>query len=945
MTEIPITHRYYPSVPLHELSDLYSKGNQHLGGKRALIISYLPKTLRIGRDLPFNNRYALFIESTAAVDSIQWSFTLFLNGQVVTNPNFILAPSSVNETEYTLFFLNDVIDPNRQPQFDRLRVACEVVKDGETVVLTLEHNLIALLNATGLPSANVISGQSAPFSGNLDTTNFILNHLKDYLPAGLLAWNNFPIEIILTESETLLKIVVAILYNNILVSENISSEFSFFFDINQYANVGIRSFLNLNDPYDGSFTNGLCRLPLHILNDILPAIHQAPDYTTIDAGSGNAVYNIIRDQGLLTYNDLEGDVLRTIPQRIQDSKQRLKNDRARFVELYNLSLFPRPAIRLAAILVKYLLACSQLNQCGECKDKNPLWTTLTLAGLKDHPNFLKNILTHYFREPSNRIETYARDAARATTFVWSPAVYTILNAPPRIVKAYFAKKVVRQIDDLVGGAVAPVHIFDFERIDSTAVRLDQNGNPINPQPAYDAILGQKIYLVVETLHSRNREITLNIQTGDNHLTGNPNEVLALLSGRDDLSRTPADFQNNIQRTVGAFDDLRNNNNDDFNQKEKEYYKIDHQDRAVVKLRLTGTEAEFTNWANNLGANLANLKIAVRFSDDTPAFFGNDISATRVQDSFLGADDKYANTRFRLANQIIYEIYHTDNRWNFLTSPGAARRRIGKTSNNVLNVISYLYYDPHDNEHEICTTTRFLAEEKGPRQNIIPPLAARGALLGQIDLNPFRNAGEDIDATTLDLHQNGTVAHGDNGDRWYPNTGNQIYMINADIVQEPGMGPQNFRALDYQATQLRVRYFFQDTRRRSANPDVFAGIIGALAKLYLTPNPVPNPNNINYRNVAVISEGFAYEDGSCYPSTMHRNGLAFDTHYLDPPRAVQQTFVNAMTDYYFQRNIVGANGSGHTGYANSVADNGAFGGIHNHHMHSDTFHHTEIDNIV
>ncbi len=945
MTEIPISHRYFPSVPVYELSDLYSKGNQRLGGQRAFVISYLPKTLRIGSDLPFNNRYALFIENTAAVDSIQWSFSLFLNGQVVDSPSFILAPFSANETEYTLIFMQNVIGPDRQPQFDRLRVTCSVTNGADTIELTLEHNLVTLLNATGLPSANVIGGQTVPFAGNPDTTNSILNHLKDYLPAGLLKWNNAAIESIPSENETLLKIVVAILYNNIMVAENVSPEFSFYFDISQYANLGIRSLLDLNEPYDGSFTNGLCRLPLHILSDILPAIHLLPDLTRIDEGNGNAIYNIIRDQGLLTYNDLEGDVLRTVPQKIQDSKQRLKNAQARFVELYNLSLFPKSAIRLTAMLVRYLLACSQLNLCKECKDKNTLWPRLILEGLKDHPNFLKNILTHYFREPSNKIETYARDAVRATSFVWAPAVYSILNAPPRIVKAYFAKKVVRQIQDIVGGVAAPVHIFDFERIDSTAIRLDQNGNPINPQPAFDAILGQKTYLVVETLHSRNRKITLNIQTGDNHLTGNPNEVLALLSGRDDLSRSPGDFRANIQRTVGAFDDLRNNANDDFNSKEKEYYQLDHQDRAVVKLRLTGTRAEFSNWANRLGINTANLKITARFSDDTPVLFGNDFSATRVQDSFLSADDKYSNARFRLTNRVIYEIHHTDNRWNFLTSPGAARRRIGKTSNNAVNVITYLYYDFYDNEHEICEATRFLAEEKGARQNVIPPPADRGALLRQIDLNPFRNAGENIDATTLDLHQNGTVAHGDNGDRWYPNTGNQIHMINADIVQEPGTGPQNFRALDYQATQLRVRYFFQDTRRRSANPDVLAGIIGALAKLYLTPNPVPNPNNINYRNVEVISEGFAYEDGSCYPSTMHRNGLAFDTHYLDPPRAVQQTFVNAMTDYYFQRNIVGANGSGHTGYANSVADNGAFGGIHNNHMHSDTFNHAEVDTIV
>lgn len=43
MPDIPAMHRYFPSVPCSELSDLYSRGNQRLDGSRATIISCLPR--------------------------------------------------------------------------------------------------------------------------------------------------------------------------------------------------------------------------------------------------------------------------------------------------------------------------------------------------------------------------------------------------------------------------------------------------------------------------------------------------------------------------------------------------------------------------------------------------------------------------------------------------------------------------------------------------------------------------------------------------------------------------------------------------------------------------------------------------------------------------------------------------------------------------------------
>ncbi len=718
MPDIPATHRYFPSVPLSELSDLYSKGNQRLDGNRAAIISYLPKTLRVGRELPFNNKYVLFIEGTSQVDRIEWSLDLFLNGERIANPGFVEVASSLDQTELTLWFQSDVIDVNGQPICDRIKITCEVENNGQEITLTAEHNLVAQLSATGLATADVTNRMTVPFSGEPVTTNYLLNHLKDYLQPGVMTWNNKVIDFGVPASDPLLKIVTAILYHNILNSQPDASALG----LQEVAGVEMRSFFNDGEPYEGNFVNGICRIPLHILSDVLTAQLQVPDFTAIGAGNGNPVYNIIRDQGLFTYSNLEGDVLRTVPQKIQDSKQRLLNDPGRFLELYHLTLFPKSAIKLAALVVKYLHECSILNQCNECKGKNILWRFVTLEGLKDHPEFLKNILTHYFREPSNKIESFAREASRATSFVWSPAVHTVMNVAPRIVKAYFARKVVRHIDALVGGVSTPTKIFEFERIDGTATRVDGNGVPINPQPEYDSVLGKKVYLVVETLHCRTREVAVKVLTNNNFLTGNTDEALSLLSGRDDMSVDAGHFVDDMQKIVGNPHDLKNANDDEFNDAEREYLQIDHQDKAVVKVRIRPRNTnDFhgtpNSWATTLGRNTARIKIQTRLVDGTSALFGSDFSTARASGEFVSVNDPYVNETdpdriaFRVVNRNLYEMYQDNeaSSWNFLLD-GVNRRRIGKISNAFVQAIAdgspdvdtrracLFFYDELDNEH-------------------------------------------------------------------------------------------------------------------------------------------------------------------------------------------------------------------------------------------------------
>jgi|CXWL01.1.fsa_nt_gi hypothetical protein len=229
MPTIPRTQQYYPSVPISELSDLYSKGDNRLNNQRACIISFLPKALRIDSSLPFNNKYILFIENTSNVTSISWSNKLYLNGESIDGEFFLLENSPTNKAEYEILFGNEVIDNFGIPLVDKLIITCVVRNGGSSITLSVEHTFVKSLNAINLPSSDEIRGMSVPFSGNPDSTNYILNHIKDYLPNGAILWNNNIIEIDEIESDSLLKIVTAIIYHNILVSSNNTPKFDFFF--------------------------------------------------------------------------------------------------------------------------------------------------------------------------------------------------------------------------------------------------------------------------------------------------------------------------------------------------------------------------------------------------------------------------------------------------------------------------------------------------------------------------------------------------------------------------------------------------------------------------------------------------------------------------------------------------------------------------------------------
>ncbi|MDN5481379.1 MAG: hypothetical protein L0G30_07340, partial [Chryseobacterium sp.] len=226
-------------------------------------------------------------------------------------------------------------------------------------------------------------------------------------------------------------------------------------------------------------------------------------------------------------------------------------------------------------------------------------------------------------------------------------------------------------------------------------------------------------------------------------------------------------------------------------------------------------------------------------------------------------------RLRVVIYNIYTFYHGSNTYNTLrviTPNPERRRRIQKVRNTHSTEVIFFYYDQNDNEHRICARTKESVTRKR-RVNTVPPLAQRGNLLETIDFTANRAAGEQIDAHQLLVYSNGTLGDGAT-DKWYANQTDSVDLVNMDILGNQGVGPQIFEAFHYNQNGVVIRYGFQHTRRRSIQPDLFAGFLGALAQFR-------QEGHDHY----IVSQGFSYSDASCYPSAEHVNGEAGDLNLL------------------------------------------------------------------
>jgi len=367
-----------------------------------------------------------------------------------------------------------------------------------------------------------------------------------------------------------------------------------------------------------------------------------------------------------------------------------------------------------------------------------------------------------------------------------------------------------------------------------------------------------------------------------------------------------------------------------------------------------------------------LSIRTKVIDFEYAICGNDNTTLKPEGEFLKNTDPYQIAQFRVINSNVFEITHEDNTWNFLPVTNGVRKRIGKISNQFIENIQndtndspnkrviFNYYDQLDNEYFVCESLMHNIDKIETRDAVPSAPSDAGNQLRTWNSQQYRDRGEDIWAYTLDFYQNGTLGYGKRVDGttgyyWYPKIDPPIStpLMDADIKKSAMPSPPplvinnfNFLALDYvtPGNTFSIKFFYQDTRRRFANPSVFAALIGGLAKF----------NQItNNRNVDVISEGFSFEDGSCFPSINHRNGEALDIHYfpnqVNPDIQRNIDFITALNSYGFKV-IIGnnsifnaiANHFNHPVNTDIVVSRNA---NHNDHLHFQNFDETISVNLI
>lgn len=424
----------------------------------------------------------------------------------------------------------------------------------------------------------------------------------------------------------------------------------------------------------------------------------------------------------------------------------------------------------------------------------------------------------------------------------------------RITQVYFAKKTITQNGTNIS----------FIKIDSAHIQQDTTVTP-NIDLPYDAEIGKTVYLIIETVNMRTLSIDAVIRPGNNNLTGNT-DTLSLMK----FNPVTQTYESTrlFTAVVGNHDMLQNNT------RTNPYTNLaDHNDKVIIKLQIRPSLLlEFNNWSRSIAANnnIANLEVVVERTDNLQCAYGPN-STTEVNEAgvFLNTD---AIGKFRIANRNFYCIYHGSNLFNTFAEIGPAnarrRRRVGKVNNSNSTEIVFFYYDQFNNEHRICSRTKSVVNRKN-RVNVVPAEANRGTLLRTISYAANRAAGENIDAIQLLVYTNGTLGDGaGNTDKWYPNIQGTVELIDMDILQNAGVGSQIFEAFNYNQNNVQIRYGFQHTRRRSIQPDLFAGFIGAIAQFR-------QEGSTHY----IVSQGFSYSDASCFPSAEHVNGEAGDLNLL------------------------------------------------------------------
>lgn len=471
----------------------------------------------------------------------------------------------------------------------------------------------------------------------------------------------------------------------------------------------------------------------------------------------------------------------------------------------------------------------------------------------------------------------------------APAGAATLPCAPRILDAYFARKVVTETAG-ADGAAATTSVA-LERID-------------------EHVLGRVVYVVVDVelcspSTAAGTQVTITLRANDDRLTGTARQALRTTDGTADVET----------RTVGIGVTTALNDKDGS----CAYTNLaTFASKAIFKVTLRPhARADFDAWARRIAAATE------------PPTVGIDAAAAGVQAYFPANGARL----LQLINRKVYEIHHPSNLYNFLgthTYNGATvRRRISSIQNTSTDKVRYYFFNRIDNTHQICEVTQTRVRRRANGVTIartsadanIPRgyIESGGTAGGDAAMNYYYNAPGSGDTTRkTPLSSYHRIVTRDN-----PNGSNRDYGVKQydlanpndpnDMVDLVRMPDDLNHDQETGANRVRATFTWSGTQRRYANPGCFAGFLGALIQLARTD---------------VRCTGMCFGDATSYPSVSHPNGDSVDTGYLTA--ATEQSKVNAFRDHYFVNILAGNEGF-----------KGALTGVthradHNDHLHAGDF---------
>ena len=378
---------------IRELTEHYSEEVVGTSSCKMTLASFFQRDLRCNRQFPYLfNKYILFIENgnSTTNNSFDWSIEIEdSNGTDISNDFSVYIPTGSGQK-----FFFSIFRDNWNTDAFKIKVTCNATLDGNQQTISL-INHVSQLDRDVENLIGVSNGPPISILGNINTTLFITNHLRDYLGEVNKHYPHYT------------SVASGLVYNNLI---NFSSIFN---NINSLLDLG-----TVNNRWDSLFndvdlernfettssTAPINCTPIGIASLKIPLIEM-----TIDAAQFGSDVNL--------------------ENRINDG---IGNREIEYKRYYLLSIFPKSSIKYTSKWLKTI----RNNLQTEFEDSA---TSLSIQAIISDDLFFSKLLTFFHSGPISNFNVGIQYAI-IKNHTNSPYIHNILSWWPlefRIIEEIF----------------------------------------------------------------------------------------------------------------------------------------------------------------------------------------------------------------------------------------------------------------------------------------------------------------------------------------------------------------------------------------------------------------------------------------------------------------------------------------------------------------------------